>query len=141
MLPHATAADRHREVMSNASLAFVSSDTADARAAMESLSARYGQTSFEDAEVVVALGGDGFLLQTLRDTMSTAQVFRPKDCRQAVNRMIRDPDRFFFTSKWDDGQHRPKYFFLSDLRVWSYAAIDSRFYKKSARLHKRFLSA
>jgi NAD+ kinase len=73
MLPHATAADRHREVMSNASLAFVSSDTADARAAMESLSARYGQASFEDAEVVVALGGDGFLLQTLRDTMSTGK--------------------------------------------------------------------
>ncbi|UVK36812.1 NAD kinase [Mesorhizobium sp. AR10] len=53
--------------------AFVSSDTADARAALESLSARYGQASAEDAEVVVALGGDGFLLQTLRDTMSTGK--------------------------------------------------------------------
>jgi NAD+ kinase len=66
-------ADRHRKVLSTASLAFVSSDTADAKAAMESLSARYGQASFEDAEVVVALGGDGFLLQTLRDTMSTGK--------------------------------------------------------------------
>jgi NAD+ kinase len=66
-------ADRHRKVMSTASLAFVSSDTADARAAMESLSARYGQASFDEAEVIVALGGDGFLLQTLRDTMSTGK--------------------------------------------------------------------
>ncbi|RWP38992.1 MAG: NAD kinase [Mesorhizobium sp.] len=53
--------------------AFVSSDTADAKAALESLSARYGQASIEDAEIVVALGGDGFLLQTLRDTMSTGK--------------------------------------------------------------------
>ncbi|TIT72803.1 MAG: NAD kinase, partial [Mesorhizobium sp.] len=53
--------------------AFVSSDTADARAALESLSSHYGQTSVEEAEIVVALGGDGFLLQTLRDTMSTGK--------------------------------------------------------------------
>ncbi|TIW30818.1 MAG: NAD kinase, partial [Mesorhizobium sp.] len=33
--------------------AFVSSDTADAKAALESLSERYGQTSIEDAEIVV----------------------------------------------------------------------------------------
>ncbi|RWA64121.1 NAD kinase [Mesorhizobium sp.] len=53
--------------------AFVSSDTADAKAALESLSSHYGQTSVEEAEIVVALGGDGFLLQTLRDTMSTGK--------------------------------------------------------------------
>ncbi|MER8615936.1 NAD kinase [Mesorhizobium sp. M1409] len=54
-------------------IAFVSSDTADAKAALESLSARYGQSSVEDAGIVVALGGDGFLLQTLRDTMGTGK--------------------------------------------------------------------
>jgi NAD+ kinase len=53
--------------------AFVSSDTADAKAALQSLSTRYGQAPIEDAEIVVALGGDGFLLQTLRDTMSTGK--------------------------------------------------------------------
>ncbi|MER8396120.1 NAD kinase, partial [Mesorhizobium sp. M1340] len=53
--------------------AFVSSGTADANAALESLSARYGQASVEEAGIVVALGGDGFLLQTLRETMSTGK--------------------------------------------------------------------
>ena len=48
--------------------AFVSSDTDDARKAAARLTAIYGQHSVTDADVVVALGGDGFLLQTLRET-------------------------------------------------------------------------
>jgi NAD+ kinase len=51
--------------------AFVSSDTDDARQAAARLVAIYGQHSIADAQVVVALGGDGFLLQTLRETMGT----------------------------------------------------------------------
>jgi NAD+ kinase len=51
--------------------AFVSSDTDDARQAAARLVAIYGQHSIADAEIVVALGGDGFLLQTLRETMGT----------------------------------------------------------------------
>ena len=58
---------------SSTALAFVSSDAADARAAAASLMERYGQVPVEEAEVVVALGGDGFLLQTLRETMSTGK--------------------------------------------------------------------
>jgi NAD+ kinase len=54
-------------------LAFVSSDTEDARKAEARLTAIYGQHSVTDADVVVALGGDGFLLQTLRETMGTAK--------------------------------------------------------------------
>jgi NAD+ kinase len=52
-------------------LAFVSSDAPDAQLACEELSAAYGSVPAEHAEVVVALGGDGFLLQTLRDCMGT----------------------------------------------------------------------
>lgn len=61
--------------MSNATprLAFVSSDTDDARMATAELSRRYGQNAVADADVVVALGGDGFLLQTLRENMGTAR--------------------------------------------------------------------
>jgi NAD+ kinase len=55
-------------------LAFVSSDADDARAAAKALIARYGQTPESEADVVVALGGDGFLLQTLRETMSTGKL-------------------------------------------------------------------
>ena len=38
------------------------------------MTALYGQHSIADADVVVALGGDGFLLQTLRETMSTGKL-------------------------------------------------------------------
>lgn len=55
-------------------LAFVSSGTQDAHAAADVLIARYGQTPIEEADVIVALGGDGFLLQTLRETMSTGKL-------------------------------------------------------------------
>jgi NAD+ kinase len=53
--------------------AFISSETSDADAALETLSARYGQASVDEADIIVALGGDGFLLQTLRETMGTGK--------------------------------------------------------------------
>ena len=53
--------------------AFVSSGTTDAKAAAEELVALYGQSKVADADVVVALGGDGFLLQTLRETMGSGK--------------------------------------------------------------------
>lgn len=55
------------------SLAFISADTEDAREAAARLSALYGQSRLEDADVVVALGGDGFMLQTLHDTMNSGK--------------------------------------------------------------------
>ena len=56
-----------------AQFAFISSETPDAKAALKELSAMYGNVGVEDADTVVALGGDGFLLQTLRDTMGTGK--------------------------------------------------------------------
>jgi NAD+ kinase len=44
---------------------FVASKTDDAKAALADMRGRYGETSLDDAEVIVALGGDGFMLQTL----------------------------------------------------------------------------
>jgi len=44
---------------------FVASQTNAAQAAMEALQARYGQSEVGDADVIVALGGDGFMLRTL----------------------------------------------------------------------------
>ena len=46
-------------------IAFVASQTPEAEAARERLVARYGAVAEEDADVVVALGGDGLMLQTL----------------------------------------------------------------------------
>jgi NAD+ kinase len=48
---------------------FVSSGTPDATAAIERLRARYGQEEIGSAEAVVALGGDGLMLQTLHQAM------------------------------------------------------------------------
>lgn len=54
-------------------IAFASSDADDARRAAAALEEIYGQTPMAQATVVVALGGDGFLLQTLRETMGSGQ--------------------------------------------------------------------
>ena len=49
-------------------IAFAASDTQTAQSALEVLSARYGNADLGEAEVIVALGGDGFMLQTLHAT-------------------------------------------------------------------------
>jgi len=46
----------------NERIAFLGSETADAQAALKALVARYGSTEPENADVIVALGGDGFML-------------------------------------------------------------------------------
>ncbi len=47
-------------------IAFAAADTPEAQAGLQELESRYGKTALEDAEVVVALGGDGLLLRVLR---------------------------------------------------------------------------
>jgi NAD+ kinase len=46
-------------------IAFVASDVAEARQALERLAARYGNAEPGVADAIVALGGDGLMLQTL----------------------------------------------------------------------------
>lgn len=54
--------------MSDLRLTFVASNGTRAQAAREQLIGRYGNLPLEEADVIVALGGDGFMLQTLHDT-------------------------------------------------------------------------
>ena len=49
-------------------IAFRGSMTAVAQLAMDDLIARHGQAPLDEADIVVALGGDGFMLQTLYET-------------------------------------------------------------------------
>ena len=51
--------------MSSMRLAFVAARTEAAQAALTALRERYGDCPAEDAEVIVALGGDGVMLHTL----------------------------------------------------------------------------
>jgi len=50
-------------------IAFVATDVPEAQAALKNLSDRYGNADTQDADVIVALGGDGLMLQTLHAHM------------------------------------------------------------------------
>ncbi len=52
-------------------IAFMASDTHVAEEALRALKERYGQADLASAEVIVALGGDGFMLQTLHGTQAS----------------------------------------------------------------------
>ena len=53
--------------------AFVAASSDPAEEAAARLAAIYGQEAPETADVIVALGGDGFMLQTLHDFMATGR--------------------------------------------------------------------
>jgi NAD+ kinase len=50
-------------------IAFVASDHAEAQGAWQRLTKRYGNAAAADADVIVALGGDGLMLETLHRFM------------------------------------------------------------------------
>src|SRR6202158_4269874 len=54
-------------------IAFVASASAEAQAALEQLAELYGNHDPAEADVVVALGGDGLMLQTLHQQMRTGK--------------------------------------------------------------------
>jgi len=51
-------------------ITFLAGGTETAQEALATLTARYGQTGIEDASVIVALGGDGFMLDTLHSVQN-----------------------------------------------------------------------
>ncbi len=55
--------------MTHPTFAFVAAATDEAQAACAQLQARYSGTDPKRAEVIVALGGDGFMLETLHATL------------------------------------------------------------------------
>ena len=54
-------------------IAFVASPTPEAEAACDELTRRYGAVAPEAADVIVALGGDGLMLQTLHKFMASGK--------------------------------------------------------------------
>ena len=52
-------------------LHFIASSTSEAQAALHDATKRYGQTPLDRADIVVALGGDGTLLETLHTTLDS----------------------------------------------------------------------
>lgn len=56
--------------MANLKAHFIASPSEAAQQALKVLSQRYGQCELSDAKVIVALGGDGFMLRTLHRLLS-----------------------------------------------------------------------
>lgn len=54
-------------------LAFAASDRPEAQDARNVLVARYGDATEQEAQVIVALGGDGFMLETLHENLKSGR--------------------------------------------------------------------
>ena len=67
----AKTARQQEDALATGRITFRASNAPAAQDALTRLVARYGQTPIEVAGVVVCLGGDGFMLQTLHDTQVT----------------------------------------------------------------------
>lgn len=72
-MPHSSAKPASAEPASAKfeKIAFVASDQPEAQKARTTLAARYGNAGTDTADVIVALGGDGFMLETLHRFMNT----------------------------------------------------------------------
>ena len=75
-------------------IAFLSSGTAEADEARLRLVARYGEASSEAADVIVALGGDGLMLQTLH---------RFRDAKKPIYGMNRGSVGFLMNEYQEEG--------------------------------------
>jgi NAD+ kinase len=52
---------------------FIAGETEEAAKANRKLSKKYGQASLQEADAIIVLGGDGTMLQVLRDFMNTGK--------------------------------------------------------------------
>lgn len=57
--------------MTKLKIAFIANSTAPAQEALTRLSTKYGNLATDEADIIVALGGDGFMLQTQLKFMSS----------------------------------------------------------------------
>ncbi|MDZ4737403.1 MAG: NAD kinase [Rhodospirillaceae bacterium] len=62
------------------SIAFAAADTEEAQNALRRLTARYGNAKAEQATAIVALGGDGFMLETLHRWMGRGVAIYGMNC-------------------------------------------------------------
>ncbi len=63
----------NRPVQRFKTIAFVAGQTPECRAAYDALEKKYGNTEPQSADVIVALGGDGLMLQTLHKFMKSGK--------------------------------------------------------------------
>jgi NAD+ kinase len=73
-------AARRRPTKSTLPIAFLAADSEEARGALARLAKRYRQVPPENAEVIVALGGDGMMLETLHRFMGRGPAIFGMNC-------------------------------------------------------------
>lgn len=61
-------------------MTFLASDKPEAAPVRKALIDRYGDAGIDDADIVVAIGGDGFMLETLRGQMETGRPVYGVNC-------------------------------------------------------------
>lgn len=71
-MPQPSSSNRHDET-SVPKLAFAAAETPEAQAAHRALTERYGECALARADVIVALGGDGLMLETLHRSITTGK--------------------------------------------------------------------
>lgn len=71
---------RVRMSSSDQKLCFLASSAPESQSALQELTNIYGNASISDAEVIVALGGDGFMLQTLHQTINSGKRIYGMNC-------------------------------------------------------------
>jgi len=89
-------------------LAFLASETKDAQEALEKLVSIYGNCKPQEAMAIIALGGDGFMLQTQHEYMNSGlpiygmnkgtvgflmNEYKPDNLRQRVSRALKSKIR------------------------------------------------
>jgi NAD+ kinase len=70
----------NRTIARDRTIAFVAADGNEARSALQRLTHRYGANDPEKAGVIVALGGDGFMLETLHRYLDRAVPIYGMNC-------------------------------------------------------------
>ncbi|MGN7291496.1 NAD kinase [Rhizobium sp. SAFR-030] len=66
--------------LNNLRLSFLASPAPEALSALDELARIYGNVAIEDADVIIALGGDGFMLQTLHQTINSGKRIYGMNC-------------------------------------------------------------
>lgn len=77
--------------MAQKKMTFLASDKPEAAPVRKALSERYGDAGIDNADIVVAIGGDGFMLETLRGQMDTGRPVYGVNCG-TVGFLMNPPD-------------------------------------------------
>ena len=74
--------------MSYEKIAFVADQSENAQAAQKELAVRYNAVPLEQADIIVTLGGDGFMLRTLHRYMQFGKPFYGMNFRGTVGFLL-----------------------------------------------------